>query len=318
MVLFFALIRETFAHNPHSSTTSSVIPQRTNTVLLCGQYDIYNTSAGDLSFSSDVWNPDKSGGQCVTVNKNGTTFDATWAWKSDAGSVHSYPHVNFNSPTLPVQLSNISSINIHSQWSMSPGASPSISNDVAGLSNLNTIANVALDIFADADPVKSQSEVQAGYEIMIWIGSFGDPKPLGFSTGAACWNQTLGDVIFKLYMGKNHRGNNVFSWISPLNITDFNEDISPLLQALWRNSLVPQNAFLGLVEFGSEAFHSDKNVTFSISNFGMNLTSDTAPNLTVVTAPKSCTPSAATSVWDSLSFFWAIVGIVFTTMAFVV
>ncbi|OCL04604.1 glycosyltransferase family 2 protein [Glonium stellatum] len=288
------LLQACIARKSHSS----------DDVMLCGQYDIYNSSSGDLSFNSDAWNPDKHGGQCVTVNKNGTKFDATWKWKSDAASVHSYPHVNFNSPLLPVKMTSISSLTIQSQWSMSPGSSPSVTNDVEGLSQLNTIANAALDLFADSDPTKAQSEVDASYEIMIWLGSFGDPKPLGFSTGAACWNQSLGDVIFKLYIGKNHRGHSIFSWVSPLNMTDFNEDISPLLQALWRNGLVSPDALLGLVEFGTEASHSDKNVTFTMSNFGMALTAGPAPNLTLTAAPKSCSKSAAPISRDSSSFSW--------------
>lgn len=73
---------------------------------------------------------------------------------------------------------------------MSPGSSPSVANDVEGLSQLNTIANVALDMFVDSDSTNAQSEVDASYEIMIWLGSFGDPKPLGFSQGASCISPT--------------------------------------------------------------------------------------------------------------------------------
>lgn len=301
----FVLLRASFAHESQSS----------DNVMLCGKYDVYNTSSGDLSFTSDAWNPDKRGGQCVTVDKNGTKFDATWKWESDAASVHSYPHVNFNSPLLPVKMTSLSGLAIQSQWSMSPSSSPSIANDVEGLSQLNTIANVALDMFVDSDSTNAQSEVDASYEIMIWLGSFGDPKPLGFSQGASCWNQSLGNVIFKLYTGKNHRGHRTFSWMSPVNMTDFNEDISPLLQALWRNKLIPGDAFLGLVEFGTEAFHSDKNITFTVSHFSMNLTSGTAPNLAVTTAPKSCPQSAAPTLQDSLPFFWFLIsGMVVTVV----
>lgn len=51
-------------------------------------------------------------------------------------------------------------------------------------------------------------------------------------------------------------------------------DISPLLHALSDNNLVPGNANLGLVEFGNEAFHSIENITFSASNFTMDIESN--------------------------------------------
>lgn len=44
-----------------------------------------------------------------------------------------------------------------------------------------------------------------------------------------------------------------------------------MLQYLWRNDLLPADAQLGLVEFGSEAYHSGNNVTFSASSFSMGV-----------------------------------------------
>lgn len=59
--------------------------------------------------------------------------------------------------------------------------------------------------------------------------------------------------------------------MSPTDQTTFDEDISPLLQYLWRNQLVSADARLGLIEFGSEAYHSGNNVTFSAENFNMDV-----------------------------------------------
>jgi len=53
---------------------------------------------------------------------------------------------------------------------------------------------------------------------------------------------------------------------------DFNLDISPLLTALVNNNLVPANAYIGRVDFGSEAFHTPSNVTFSAADYSMDLT----------------------------------------------
>lgn len=59
--------------------------------------------------------------------------------------------------------------------------------------------------------------------------------------------------------------------MSPADQTSFDEDIAPLLQYLWRNQLVSADARLGLVQFGSEAYHSGNNVTFSAADFNMDV-----------------------------------------------
>jgi xyloglucan-specific endo-beta-1,4-glucanase len=56
------------------------------------------------------------------------------------------------------------------------------------------------------------------------------------------------------------------------DMQDFNLDISPLLTALVQNNLVPSNVYIGRVDFGSEAFHSPSNVTFSAADYSMDLT----------------------------------------------
>lgn len=57
--------------------------------------------------------------------------------------------------------------------------------------------------------------------------------------------------------------------MSPADQTSFDEDVAPLLQYLWRRGLVSADARLGLVEFGSEAYRSGDNVTFSAAGFDM-------------------------------------------------
>lgn len=59
--------------------------------------------------------------------------------------------------------------------------------------------------------------------------------------------------------------------MSPVDQTSFDEDIAPLLQYLTTKSLVSPDAQLGLVEFGSEAYYSQSNVTFSAGDFSMQV-----------------------------------------------
>ena len=72
------------------------------------------------------------------------------------------------------------------------------------------------------------------------------------------------------------------------NETGFFQEISPLLQYLWRNDLIQSNATLGLIEFGSEAYYADGNVTFSASNFSADISVGEAPQLDLAKMPEKC------------------------------
>jgi len=63
-----------------------------------------------------------------------------------------------------------------------------------GLGGLDLKANVALDLFADLDPIAAQSEIQASYEIMVWLASFGDAEPIGYSRKSGCLTQYIEDT----------------------------------------------------------------------------------------------------------------------------
>lgn len=65
--------------------------------------------------------------------------------------------------------------------------------------------------------------------------------------------------------------------MSPSDETSFDEDVSPLLQYLASNGLVSADARLGLIEFGSETYHSTGNVTFSAGDFTMGLWAGVPP-----------------------------------------
>ena len=77
----------------------------------------------------------------------------------------------------------------------------------------------------------------------------------------------------------------MLSWVATANRTSFAAEVSPLLQYLWRNGLVSAGSSVGVVSFGSEAFHSDGNVTFAAADFDMHLVEGAAPNLAVGRLP---------------------------------
>jgi len=105
-----------------------------------------------------------------------------------------------------------------------------------------------------------------------------------------------------LYKGQNQRGTDVFTWMATSNVASFAAEVSPLLQSLWRNGLISPESHIGLVEFGSEAFHSPKNVTFAASDFGIRILKGPVPDLAV--EPPGTTCSLATSVYRQHRVSW--------------
>lgn len=79
---------------------------------------------------------------------------------------------------------------------MGTGSSPypAASVDEPGLAAQDVIANVAFDIFADHNPDNAHYEVKAETEIMIWLGTFGKPYPLGWDDTSCCGSTTIGGV----------------------------------------------------------------------------------------------------------------------------
>ncbi|CEI67620.1 unnamed protein product [Fusarium venenatum] len=248
---------------------------------LCGKMTLEDKSR-HLAYAVNAWNPTSKGFQCMTVNQDDTNvwFNAPWLWEGDKDNVHSYPHVKFQSSKLPIPLAEITSMRLTGSWTMTEGfletETPNFSSrewdeNKSSLDNLGIKANAAFDMFLDADSTNSTDSVSAGIELMIWIGSVGDPWPLKTKT---LGTQKLGDREFTLYYGKNQRANHVFTWVPDEDvddITEFDEDVSPLLEYVWRNGLIANSTYLGIVEFGSETWQSSTNVTFSAASYSLTI-----------------------------------------------
>lgn len=100
-------------------------------------------------------------------------------------------------------------------------------------------------------------------------------------------NVVIGPPDSTLYQGKNERGTNVFSWVANSTQTAFAGEVTPLLEYLWRNGLISGETNIGLVSFGTEAFVSSGNVTFSASDFKLSLETGEAPNRAVPPLPNT-------------------------------
>ncbi|KAF5026601.1 hypothetical protein F66182_1327 [Fusarium sp. NRRL 66182] len=240
----------------------------------------------------NAWNPKspQDGFVCLKVDNSTPTFDATWNWDQNIQDVHSFPYVRFNHEHLPMRLSSLESIRLSTDWIYSPG-NPSktprnFSNSAwaankAGLESQGVQANAAWDFFLDEDRNRTLYPQVAAIEFMVWLGSVGDPWWLGRENNTILSNVTLGGTEFLLYYGRNSGGTHVFTAVTrdDQDVLSLDEDFYPLFEYILKQAHqhadtpddVPKDPWLGIVEFGTETWLSDGNVTFTAANFGMRL-----------------------------------------------
>ncbi|KAK0610866.1 concanavalin A-like lectin/glucanase domain-containing protein [Immersiella caudata] len=230
------------------------------------------------TFCANAWNSDDSGYQCLSVGDDQQSFAAMSHWTSDSTKVKSYPHVKLGSPQLPVSFQSIRNFNVMVEWELGlsssrTGKQSDFAVDAASLTKTRTVANVALDIWADVDPHLASNEEEARIEIMVWPGVMGTVQPLEWGDGTSPWQATIGDDHFTLFQGSGPRGQNVLSWMPNTNKTLFDHDVTPLVRYLWENKLVPRDAHVGTVSLGMESFYSTDPITFSAHNLSLAINS---------------------------------------------
>lgn len=189
--------------------------------------------------------------------------------------MHSYPNIKFNSPLLPLPLSNLSKILLTSSWSLTttPSSSytfPSTSDieplDVSALEAVDAKANIAMDIFLDSDPKKATNTTEAAYEVMIWFGTVGQPLPIGNTNDQK--ECQIGRSNYILSTGTNSASQTVFTFLSTQNQTiSKTTDVSPFLTYLYHHAFLPSdNFYLGTLQFGTETFHSTSGVSLIVQD----------------------------------------------------
>ncbi|TQN66157.1 Endoglucanase cel12A [Colletotrichum shisoi] len=246
---------------------------------ICGRENKYTSEDAQFIFQSNAWNPVGDGSSCVSVDQAIPAFDATWSWEEDKNNVHSFPHVRFNSTKLPTKLSDIKTMRLTADWTMRKTTSvndpPRDFSASAWSENKEeldgVVSNAAWDFFVDRNKSRTYNPIDSEAEIMIWLGKVGNPYPL--MGDSILTNITLGSTEFSLWYETNQREQKVFTWVTRdgADVTQFDEDITPLLKFVLESGEIDEDSWLGLVEFGSEAWHSPENVTFSAAHFSMEL-----------------------------------------------
>lgn len=98
-------------------------------------------------------------------------------------------------------------------------------------------------------------------------------------SGPSPWNRSIQVLILfffrsELYTGTNSAKQNVLSWVAAETTEAFTGDIYPLITDLYTltGDIYPSNSdYMGIFQFGTEAFSSDKNVTFSVPKLSIDI-----------------------------------------------
>ena len=214
-----------------------------------------------------------------------------WSWTDSPYKTHGFPRISANSPSLPVELQHISSLNLRANFtsylSSTRDSTPSSQQNVIQSSGVRS--NVAVDMFADPDPLVAfaNTTTRPQYEIMIWVSQTQAIHPVGSQTSHKL---TIANTTFTLWSGDNPNGQTTFSWLAPLKpgLQYIDADYSPLLHYLWQLNLLPSNVYLGAVQFGSETFYSGGiNVTFEAGGYDFEVRKNLTQQLLPLATPAS-------------------------------
>lgn len=100
--------------------------------------------------------------------------------------MHAFPNAKLLLPdVLPVQLSDMSDLTLDVEWSYDPGNAHKDTTDNAALEAAGVNANVCIDSFLASNQKDANSTTESDYEVMVWLGRFGNATdPLGYANGS--------------------------------------------------------------------------------------------------------------------------------------
>lgn len=113
-------------------------------------------------------------------------FSVTWQYPPgpESAPVHAFPNIKVESSVLPTGLQTLDHVNIIVHWTYGVGNEVAASTDLQGLTKDLLNANVAIDMFIDADKAKAQDSTKAKYEVMVWFAEFGPAtQVIGLKSG---------------------------------------------------------------------------------------------------------------------------------------
>ncbi|KAK5994754.1 Endoglucanase cel12A [Cladobotryum mycophilum] len=209
---------------------------------LCDQYS--TISANGFTISNNLWGKDSGTGfGCITNDwiTDSVAFHADWQWSGSPQNVKSFPNVQRDLPQKRL-VSQIGSMPTGAVWNYTGN---------------NLRADVAYDLFTAYDP--NHPTYFGDFELMIWLGKFGNIGPIGSSQGTV----NVGGQNWELFYGYNG-AMQVYSFVAPNPIDNFNNDVKNFYNWLASNRGYPiNNQYLLSYQFGTEPFSGDGN-TFHV------------------------------------------------------
>ncbi|KAJ5650746.1 uncharacterized protein N7484_004469 [Penicillium longicatenatum] len=267
------------------STTNNGL---TNTQYCELSYGISPPSQGEqYTLNPNQWGVTDSttGALCMNVTTfNNETYptkttapDWSVTWQFAAGPetqpVHAFPNIQIED-VLPLALDKMEEIDFALHWTYGVGNTVVESSDLSTLNSESLQCNVAVDMFFDSDKTTAQNSTSANFEVMVWFARFGaSTDPIGYAEGVVT-NHTINGTVFELYSGTNSNSQNVLTWIASETTEQFQGDIYPLITDLYTlsGSVYPSKEdYMGIFQFGTEAFSSNANVTFGVSELSIDI-----------------------------------------------
>ncbi|KAL9067547.1 MAG: hypothetical protein Q9161_006825 [Pseudevernia consocians] len=195
-------------------------------------------STGTFTIGADEWGSSYgTGSQCSQINGlngNSLAWQTTWSWANGDSNVKSYTHVN-SSTTSCEQIGAINSIPTTWSWSYTGSA---------------IRANVAYDTFVGASCSGTPS-----YEVMVWLGEFGNVFPLsnnGYPPTPTA-SPIVGNTQFNLIVGTNE-ATTVYTFVAVANATDYSGDLLDFYKYLETNENFPTTNYVQSIQAGSEVW----------------------------------------------------------------
>lgn len=189
--------------------------------------------------------------------------------------MHAFPNVLVDGGVFPATVQSLEQIDFNVQWTYGVGNSSTTTTDETSLTADTLNANVAVDMFLDADKTSSGNSSKARYEVMVWFADFGAAaQPIGLAQGVVS-TETVNGTTFNLYYGTNSLKQNVLTWSASETTDNFNGNLLPLITKLFTlgNANFPSATdYLGYFAFGSEAYYSNDFVTFAVPHLAIDVT----------------------------------------------
>ncbi|KAF9480880.1 glycoside hydrolase family 12 protein [Pholiota conissans] len=224
--------------------------------VLTAQYATETEANGRFILGNNLWglSADPSGSQssqATAANGNSVSWRTTYAWSGAPTQVKSYANLDLRSG-IGKTLASIQSIPTSWQWSYSSASS-------------NLVADVSYDLWLSKTAGTTGATSASTYEIMIWLSARGGATPAGSQVGTV----NINGLNWKLFKGVVGSWN-IFSFVAPSEMTNFNEDLKPFFNYLVSSQGVPSNQFLVQAQSGTEPFVGSATLTTQSYSLAIN------------------------------------------------